>query len=130
MIYGDILRVTEKDCVKYRHPTRKRKFDLRNMARPSQQQLTSCFLRCWRYLTYTPPIRLLQCLKCVTCMCIWLCGKTTKRVQSVTDSDRHIRLQVWHRKLDIRCTHSVLRLQNVKLYPCRFSVINSSTHNF
>jgi len=29
--------ITEKECVKERYPTPKRKFDFRNIARPSQQ---------------------------------------------------------------------------------------------
>ena len=35
--------VTEKECIKERYPTRKRKVDLCNIARPSQQQLSPCY---------------------------------------------------------------------------------------
>jgi len=36
------LEITEKECVKTGTPTRKRKFNLCNFARPSQQKLSSC----------------------------------------------------------------------------------------
>jgi len=43
-----LLVVTETACVKDGHPTGKRAFDLYNIARPSQQQLSSCVLM-WLY---------------------------------------------------------------------------------
>jgi len=44
MIYGDIFRKKlKKNALKKATPTRQRKFDLCYIARPSQQQLSSCF---------------------------------------------------------------------------------------
>jgi len=44
------LVITEKECVKQRYPQLKRKFDLCSIARPSQQQLSSCS-RSWANCT-------------------------------------------------------------------------------
>jgi len=45
--------ITEKECVKERYTTRKREFDLCNIAQPSQQQLSSCSWMNWFYITST-----------------------------------------------------------------------------